>query len=155
MAKEKIEIEVNGEKKVLEVEPDRLLVELLREDLGLTGTKIGCREGECGACSVILNGKVVGSCLVPAIKADGGKVTTIEGLGKDGELDPLQKAFVEQGAVQCGFCTPAMLLSARQLLDQTPHPALKEIKEGISGVLCRCTGYTKIIQAIQSVAKED
>jgi carbon-monoxide dehydrogenase small subunit len=153
MAKEKIVIEVNGEKRVLDVDPDCLLVDLLREDLGLTGTKIGCREGECGACSVILNGKIVASCLVPAIKADGGKVTTIEGLGKNGELDPLQKAFVEQGAVQCGFCTPAMLLSARHLLDQNPQPSLAEIKIGISGVLCRCTGYVKIIQAIQSIAK--
>jgi aerobic-type carbon monoxide dehydrogenase small subunit (CoxS/CutS family) len=154
MAKEKIGIEVNGEKRVLEVEPHRLLIELLREDLGLTGTKIGCRDGECGACSVIFNGKIVASCLIPAIKADGGKVTTIEGLGKNGELDPLQKAFVEQGAVQCGFCTPAVLLSARHLLDQNPHPSLAEIKTGISGVLCRCTGYVKMIQAIQYVAKD-
>jgi len=153
MSKEKIHIEVNGKMVTLEVEPDDLLVDVLREDLGLTGTKVGCRAGECGSCSIILNGKVVTSCLIPAMKADGGKITTIEGLEKDGKLHPLQKAFVEKGAIQCGFCTPGMLLSAKNLLDQNPDPTLEEVKIAISGVLCRCTGYQKIIHAIH-VASE-
>lgn len=146
-------MEVNGKIVTVEVEPSDLLVDVLRENLGLTGTKVGCREGECGACSVILNGKVVTSCLIPALKADGGKITTIEGLEKDGELHPLQKAFVEMGAIQCGFCTPGMLLSAKNLLDQNPHPTLEEVKTAISGVLCRCTGYQKIIHAIHAAGE--
>lgn len=153
MAKEKIQIELNGDKVTLEVEPNELLVDVLRRDLKLTGTKVGCREGECGACSVILNGKVVPSCLIPVMKADGGKVTTIEGLRRDGDLHPLQKAFVEKGAIQCGFCTPGMILSAKNLLDKNPKPSVEEIKVAISGVLCRCTGYQKIIHAIQSASK--
>lgn len=153
MSKEKIQIEVNGKMVTLEVEPDDLLVDVLREDLGLTGTKAGCRAGECGSCSIILNGKVVPSCLIPAMKADGGKITTVEGLEKDGKLHPLQKAFVEKGAIQCGFCTPGMLLSAKNLLDQNPDPTLEEVKIAISGVLCRCTGYQKIIQAIHAAGE--
>ena len=153
MAKEKIQFEVNGKKVSLEVDPDELLIDVLRDHLGLKGTKAGCRAGECGACSVILNGRVVTSCLVPVMKADGSKITTVEGLEKDGELDPLQKAFVEKGAIQCGFCTPGMLLSAKNLLDHNPQPSIEEIKVAISGVLCRCTGYQKIIHAIQSVSK--
>jgi aerobic-type carbon monoxide dehydrogenase small subunit (CoxS/CutS family) len=153
MSKEKIQMEVNGKIVTVEVEPSDLLVDVLRENLGLTGTKAGCREGECGACSVILNGRVVTSCLIPALKADGGKITTIEGLEKDGELHPLQKAFVEMGAIQCGFCTPGMLLSAKNLLDQNPHPTLEEVKTAISGVLCRCTGYQKIIHAIHATGE--
>jgi len=137
----------------LEVDPDELLVDVLRNQLGLKGTKAGCRAGECGACSVIMDGKVVTSCLVPAMKADGSKITTVEGLEKEGELHPLQKAFVEKGAIQCGFCTPGMLLSAKGLLDQNPQPSLEEIKTAISGVLCRCTGYQKIIHAIQSASE--
>lgn len=153
MTKKKIQIEVNGKGMTLEVEPDEVLVDVLRKDLGLTGTKVGCREGECGACSIILNGKFVPSCLIPVMKADGGKVTTVEGLEKDGELHPLQKAFVEEGAIQCGFCTPGMLLSAKNLLDQNPKPTLEEIKTAISGVLCRCTGYQKIIHAIRTASE--
>jgi len=153
MAKERIQLEVNGKQVSLEVDPDELLVDVLRDHLGLKGTKAGCRAGECGACSVILNDKVVTSCLVPVMKADGGKITTVEGLEKDGELDPLQKAFVEKGAIQCGFCTPGMLLSAKNLLDQNPQPSIEEIKVAISGVLCRCTGYQKIIHAIHSASK--
>ncbi|MGB9628747.1 MAG: (2Fe-2S)-binding protein [Thermodesulfobacteriota bacterium] len=153
MAKEKIQIEVNGDEVTLEVEPNELLVDVLRRDLKLTGTKVGCREGECGACSIILNGKVVPSCLIPVMKADGGKVTTIEGLRRNGDLHPLQKAFVEKGAVQCGFCTPGMILSAKNLLDENPNPTREEIKVAISGVLCRCTGYQKIIQAIQTASE--
>ncbi|MGZ3513046.1 MAG: (2Fe-2S)-binding protein [Thermodesulfobacteriota bacterium] len=153
MAKEKIQFEVNGKQVSLEVDPDELLIDVLRDHLGLKGTKAGCRAGECGACSVILNDRVVTSCLIPALKADGGKITTVEGLEKDGELDPLQKAFVEKGAIQCGFCTPGMLLSAKNLLDQNPQPSVEEIKVAISGVLCRCTGYQKIIQAIHAASK--
>jgi carbon-monoxide dehydrogenase small subunit len=153
MAKEKIQCEVNGQQVTLEVEPDELLIDVLRDHLGLKGTKTGCRAGECGACSVILNGRVVTSCLVPVMKADGGKIITVEGLEKDGELHPLQKAFVEKGAIQCGFCTPGMLLSAMNLLDQNPKPTIQEIKTAISGVLCRCTGYQKIIHAIHSASK--
>lgn len=153
MAKEKIRIEVNGKDVYLEVEPNELLVDVLRRDLKLKGTKVGCREGECGACSVILNGKVVPSCLIPAVKADGGKVTTVEGLEKDGELHPLQKEFINKGAIQCGFCTPGMLLSAKNLLDQNPKPTMEEIRIAISGVLCRCTGYQKIIQAIHAASE--
>ena len=153
MSKEKIQFEVNGRDVVLEVEPDELLVDVLRNHLGLKGTKAGCRAGECGACSVILNGKVVPSCLIPAMKADGGTITTVEGLEKDGELHPLQKAFIEKGAIQCGFCTPGMLLSAKNLLDRNPHPTIEEIKIAISGVLCRCTGYQKIIHAIHATGE--
>ncbi len=153
MAKEKIQFEVNGKQVFLEVDPDELLIDVLRDHLGLKGTKAGCRGGECGACSVILNGKVVTSCLIPVMKADAGKITTVEGLEKDGELHPLQKAFVEKGAIQCGFCTPGMLLAAKNLLDQNPRPTIQEIKVAISGVLCRCTGYQKIIHAIHSVSK--
>jgi len=153
MSKEKIQIEVNGKVAVLEVKSDELLVDVLRKNLGLMGTKTGCRAGECGACSVILNGKVVPSCLIPALKADGGKITTVEGLEEDGKLHPLQRAFVEKGAIQCGFCTPGMLLSAKNLLEQNPHPTLEEIKTAISGVLCRCTGYQKILHAIQETSE--
>jgi carbon-monoxide dehydrogenase small subunit len=153
MAKEKIQFEVNGQQVFLEVDPDELLVDVLRDRLGLKGTKAGCRAGECGACSVILNGRVVTSCLVPVMKADGGKIITVEGLETDGELHPLQKAFVEKGAIQCGFCTPGMLLSAKNLFDQNPKPTIQEIKTAISGVLCRCTGYQKIIRAIHSVSE--
>ena len=153
MSKEKIQFEVNGKSVILEVEPDELLVDVLRKDMGLTGTKVGCREGECGVCSVIFNGMIVPSCLIPVMKADGSKVTTVEGLEKDGELHPLQKEFIEKGAIQCGFCIPGMLLSAKNLLDRNPKPTLQEIKTAISGVLCRCTGYQKIIHAIQAASE--
>ncbi len=153
MSKEKVEFEVNGKRVVLEVEADELLVDVLRNRLGLKGTKAGCRAGECGACSVILNGKVVPSCLIPVMKADGGRITTVEGLEKEGELHPLQKAFVEKGAIQCGFCTPGMLLSAKNLLDQNPRPTIEEIKTAVSGVLCRCTGYQKIVHAIRETSE--
>ncbi len=153
MVKEKIQFEVNGMQVALEVDPDELLIDVLRDHLGLKGTKAGCRAGECGACSVILNDRVVTSCLIPAIKADGGRITTVEGLEKDGQLHPLQKTFVEKGAIQCGFCTPGMLLSAKNLLDQNPRPTIQQIKTAISGVLCRCTGYQKIVHAIYSASK--
>jgi carbon-monoxide dehydrogenase small subunit len=153
MAEVKVELEVNGKKISLKVEPNERLVDVIRNRLGLKGTRTGCREGECGACTVILNGKVVPSCLIPVMKADGGKITTVEGLEKNGELHPLQKAFIEKGAVQCGFCTSGMLLTAKNLLDRTPKPSEKEIKRAASGVLCRCTGYRKIIQAIQAASE--
>jgi aerobic carbon-monoxide dehydrogenase small subunit len=136
-----------------EKRPDRLLLDFLREDLGFTGTKKGCEEGECGACTVIMNGKTVLSCLTPALKADGAEILTVEGMAKGEKLHPLQEAFWEEGAVQCGYCTPGMLLSARVLLDENPAPSVKEVKEAISGNLCRCTGYSKILRAIQ-VASE-
>jgi len=154
MPKEKIRLEVNGKQISLEIEPDELLIDVLRDRLGLKGTKAGCRAGECGACSVMIDGKVVPSCLLPAAKVDGSKILTVEGLEKDGELHPLQKAFVEKGAIQCGFCTPGMLISAKNLLDRNPKPSVKEIKVAISGVLCRCTGYQKIIEAIQVTSEK-
>ena len=149
----KIRMNINGAWVETEVAPDRLLLDLLREDLGLTGTKKGCEQGECGACTVIMNGQSVLSCLVPAAKADGAIITTVEGLALKDQLHPLQQAFWEEGAVQCGYCTPGMLLSAKVLLDENPEPTTEEIKKGISGNLCRCTGYTKIVRAIE-VARE-
>ncbi len=149
----KIKFKVNSEEKEIITAPTRTLLSILREDLGLTGTKEGCGKGECGACTVIMDGKPVVSCLVLACQIDGCEVITIEGLSKDGELDPIQEAFIEEGAVQCGFCTPGMLLSAKALLMRNPNPTEEEIKEAISGNLCRCTGYTKIIEAIKKASK--
>jgi carbon-monoxide dehydrogenase small subunit len=128
------------------------LLQVLRNGLGLNGTKEGCGTGDCGACTVLLDGKPVNSCLVLAIDADGHEVTTVEGLEKEGKLHPLQAAFVEEGAVQCGFCTPGMLMTAKGLLDENPHPSEGEIRRGIAGNLCRCTGYVRIVRAIQRAA---
>lgn len=153
--KKTIKVKVNGAEHTLTISPDRMLLDMLREDLGLTGTKRGCGNGECGACSVIMDGKLVNSCLVPAMKAHGSEILTVEGLAGEGDLHPIQEAFLEKGAVQCGFCTPGMLFAAKSLLDQNSHPSLEEIKTAISGNLCRCTGYTKIIEAIESVSKGD
>ncbi|MFH1059693.1 MAG: (2Fe-2S)-binding protein [Pseudomonadota bacterium] len=152
-----LSFKVNGKAVQVTTSPDRLLVDVLREDLGLTGTKVGCREGECGACSVLLDGLPVNSCLVPVFKAAGREVTTIEGLeSQDGALDRIQQAFMDAGAAQCGFCTPGMIINAKALLDANPHPSADEIKHALSGVLCRCTGYSKIIEAVQAVgATED
>jgi carbon-monoxide dehydrogenase small subunit len=144
---------VNGQVMTIEVEADELLVDALRERLGLIGTKIGCNEGECGACTVIMDGEPVLSCLIPALRAQGRNILTIEGLGDGDKLHPLQQAFVEHGAVQCGYCIPGFIMSARALLDRNPQPNRDEIKEAIAGNLCRCTGYVKIIEAIESVAK--
>mgnify|MGYP000903470844 FL=1 len=144
-----INLEVNGKDYALEVEEDMRLLDLLREKLGLLGVKEGCSEGECGACTVIMDGKVVNSCLIMAFQAEGSSIITIEGLEKEGEIHPIQKAFIEVGAVQCGYCTPGMILSAKALLDKNPNPTEQEIREGISGNLCRCTGYNKIIQAVE------
>jgi carbon-monoxide dehydrogenase small subunit len=143
---------VNGQDVTIEVEADELLVDALRERLGLIGTKIGCNEGECGACTVIMDGKAVLSCLIPALRAQGRNILTIEGLSDGDKLHPLQQAFVEYGAVQCGYCTPGFILSAKALLDRNPQPNRDEIKEAIAGNLCRCTGYVKIIEAIEAVA---
>lgn len=145
---------LNGEKVTIQVKPDALLVDVLRDQLELTGTKEACGDGECGACTVLLDGEPVTSCIVPALKAQGREVLTVEGLASGGELHPLQKAFVEHGAVQCGYCTPGMLMSAKALLDRNPQPAEEEIKEAISGNLCRCTGYVKIVEAIKAASED-
>ena len=148
-----IQLEVNDESYRVEVEPGTTLVELLRERLYLTGTKEGCGEGDCGTCIVLVNGIPVNSCLMLAIDAHGCRVTTIEGLASGSKLHPLQKSFIENGAIQCGFCTPAMILSAKALLDQNPRPSEEEIKQALSGVLCRCGSYQKIVQAVRAVGE--
>jgi carbon-monoxide dehydrogenase small subunit len=144
---------VNGTSYEVAIEPQQSLLQLLREELHLTGTKEGCSEGECGACTVLLDGKTVDSCLIFALEAQGREVMTIEGLAQGDQLHPVQKAFAEYGAVQCGFCTPGMILAAKALLDSNPHPTEIEIRQGISGNLCRCTGYVKIVEAIQAAAR--
>jgi carbon-monoxide dehydrogenase small subunit len=146
-----ISLTVNGKVHELAVEPNVTLLELLRGELGLTGTKRGCDAGDCGSCTVILDGKPVNSCLVLAVQANGRDVVTIEGVQTEEGLHPIQQAFVEHGAVQCGFCTPGMILSAKALLDKKPRPSEMEIRAALSGNLCRCTGYQKIVEAIQSV----
>jgi aerobic-type carbon monoxide dehydrogenase small subunit (CoxS/CutS family) len=152
MEKLLLRISVNDEDHELYIKPKKLLVEVLRDELGFTGTKRGCNTGACHACTVILNGKTVKSCSVLAIQADGARVTTIEGLADGAELTPLQKSFLDHGAYQCGFCTSGMLLSATNLLEGNPKPTVDEIKEGIHGNLCRCTGYNSIIRAVKAVA---
>ena len=146
--KQKVSFSVNGEVYEVEVEPWWTLLEVLREKLYLTGTKRGCDRGDCGACTVLINGIAKLSCLMLAVEAQGKEILTVEGLAQDKELHPIQRAFVEQGAVQCGFCTPGMVLSAKALLDRNPTPSEEEVREGLSGNLCRCTGYTKIIEAV-------
>lgn len=153
MKQTKVRIHVNGSWVERETRPDRILLDFLREDLGLPGTKKGCEEGECGACTVLLNGMAVLSCLVPALKANGAEILTIEGLAERGQLHPIQQAFWEEGAVQCGYCTPGMILSAKALLDEHPEPATEEIKGAISGNLCRCTGYGRIVRAIEAASE--
>lgn len=147
-----IDLTVNGERHRLEVEPQTTLLELIRGSLHLTGTKEGCGTGDCGTCIVLVEGTPVNSCLMLAVDANGRQVTTIEGLAKDGTLDPLQQSFIENGAVQCGFCTPAMILSARALLDKNPKPGEEEIKQALAGILCRCGSYQKIITAVCAVS---
>jgi aerobic carbon-monoxide dehydrogenase small subunit len=148
-----INLKINGEPVEAAVEPNLTLVQFLREVLGLTGTKHGCGLGDCGACTVILDGEPVNSCLVLAVQAHGREVLTIEGLADNGVLHPIQQAFVDKGAIQCGFCSPGMILSAKALLDHNPKPTEIEIRTAISGNLCRCTGYQKIVEAVQEAAK--
>jgi aerobic carbon-monoxide dehydrogenase small subunit len=149
----KIKFEINGVVREIDAPPMNRLLDVLREDLCLTGTKEGCGEGECGACSVIVDGEAINSCLVPVCQLQGANILTVEGLSRDGRLDPLQQAFLECGAAQCGICTPGMLISARSLLDVNPRPTREEIRAAIAGNLCRCTGYIKIIDAIERTAE--
>ena len=151
--KKTIQLTINGEPVEAAVSTNQTLVQFLRDDMGLTGTKHGCGLGDCGACTVLMDGKAVNSCLVLAIQADGTDILTIEGLAENGKLHPLQQAFVDNGAIQCGFCTPGMILSAKALLDEKPNPSELEIRTAISGNLCRCTGYQKIVQAVDEAAK--
>ena len=151
--KKQIQLKVNGSIQEVLIEPWWSLAHVLREQLGLTGTKISCATGDCGACTVLINGKAVKSCLYPAAKASGKDITTIEGLmSENSKLHPLQEAFIEHFAIQCGYCTSGMILAAKALLDENPHPTEEQVKEGLRGNLCRCTGYTKIIEAILSTA---
>ena len=155
MDKQNIKFILNGEPIEVEIEPHLTLLQVLRDKLELIGTKEGCGMGECGACTVLLDGKTVNSCIFPALEVEGKKVTTIEGLtDAQGNLHPVQEAFIEQGAVQCGFCTPGMVLSAKALLDENPKPSEEEIRHGIAGNLCRCTGYLQIIQAIKAASEQ-
>jgi carbon-monoxide dehydrogenase small subunit len=147
-----ITLNVNGRDYPLEVKPNEILLNVLRDRLGLMGTKYGCGIGECGACTVLLEGKAILSCQTLAFTADEKKITTIEGLEQDGDLHPLQQAFIDEGAVQCGYCTPGMILSAKALLDAKPDPTNEEIKQVIRGNLCRCTGYTNIVRAIKTAS---
>jgi len=147
-----IKLRVDGQDREIMVEPRQTLLDTLRYDLGLTGTKEGCGDGNCGSCTVLLDGQAVNSCLVFAIEVDGHEITTIEGLYKGGKLHPLQQSFIDEGAVQCGFCTPGMILTAKALLDSNPHPTEAEVRLAIAGNLCRCTGYDKIVRAILKVA---
>lgn len=152
--KKMISFELNGDRMEVEVEPHWTLLHLLREELELTGTKSGCESGECGACTVLVNGEAINSCIYPVMEIDGEAVTTIEGIAKrSGELHPLQEAFVEQGAVQCGFCTPGMVMAAKALLDRNPNPTEEEIRHALAGNMCRCTGYVQIIEAVKSASQ--
>ena len=148
-----ITVEINGESYEREVEARKLLVHFLRDDLDLTGTHIGCDTGNCGACTVSVNGVTVKSCMLLAIQADGASIRTVESLAEDGSLDPLQQAFSDHHALQCGYCTPGMLMSAKYLLEQNPHPSEDEIRKAIQGNICRCTGYVNIVEAIQAAAE--
>ncbi|MEG0641401.1 MAG: (2Fe-2S)-binding protein [Clostridium sp.] len=148
-----INLKVNGQNHTVEIEEDMRLLDLLRNNLRLTGTKEGCGEGECGACTIIMDGNIVDSCLVMAFQADGKEITTIEGLQDGEKMHPIQKAFLEAGAVQCGFCIPGMVLATKAILDRNGNPCEAEIKEGISGNLCRCTGYTKIVDAVHKASE--
>ncbi|WP_342812534.1 (2Fe-2S)-binding protein [Candidatus Hadarchaeum sp.] len=148
-----IEFTINGRKRKVFVKPKDLLLNVIRDELGLKGTKYGCGTGECGACTVLLDGKPVLSCLTLAVAVNGREITTIEGIGTDENLHPIQQAFIDAGAIQCGYCTPGMIISAKALLDRNQNPTEEEIRRAIKGNLCRCTGYVKIIAAIQLAAK--
>ena len=149
-----VRVKINGRLYEEDVEPRRLLVHFLRENIGLTGTHVGCVVGECGACSILLDGKVVKSCLQLAVQADGRAITTIEGLAKDGELNPVQEAFVKNYASQCGYCTPGMVMTSHALLQNNPSPSDEEIRKALAGNLCMCTGYVQIVDAVKEAAKE-
>jgi aerobic carbon-monoxide dehydrogenase small subunit len=153
--KQEMTFNVNGEQYIVRVDIRRTLLEVLRETLGLTGTKEMCNKGDCGGCTVIMDGRPVLSCLVLAVEAQGKKIVTIEGLADGYKLHPIQQAFVEAGAIQCGYCTPGFIMSAKALLDRNSHPTEDEIKEGIANNICRCTGYVQIIEAIQAASKAD
>jgi len=153
MKSKTIKFLLNGQSHELQVKPWRTLLEMIREDLKLTGTKEGCGHGECGSCTVIMGGKTVNSCIVPAAEADGQEIVTIEGLAHGDLLNPIQEAFIEQAGMQCGFCTPGMIISAKVLLDRIPDPNEAAIREAMAGNFCRCTGYTKIIESISAAAK--
>jgi carbon-monoxide dehydrogenase small subunit len=155
MREKTIKVEVNGDLYEREVEARRLLVHFIRDDLDLTGTHVGCDTGNCGACTVLYNGDAIKSCMMLAIQADGAAIDTVEGLARDGELHPLQQAFSESHALQCGYCTPGMLMSAKYLLDVNPSPTEQEIRKAIQGNICRCTGYVNIVEAIQKAAGND
>jgi len=148
-----VQLKVNDEEHRIELPPMKRLLDVLREDLHLTGTKEGCGEGECGACAVLMNGELVNSCLIPALQADGTKLCTIEGLSTKGRLHPIQQCFLENGGAQCGICTPGMILATRHLLDKYPAPTFEQIQEGLAGNLCRCTGYMRIFEAVQKAAE--
>ena len=147
-----IHLTVNGEGRTVNVPPMKRLLDVLREDLHLTGTKEGCGEGECGSCSVRMNDELVNSCIVPVLQAEGSDIQTVEGLALDGELNPLQEAFLHNGGAQCGICTPGMLMAAAQLLAHSPHPSEAEIREGLAGNLCRCTGFIRIFESVAAAA---
>lgn len=149
MTVRRITLTVNGVRHEVEAPPMRRLLDLLREDLGLTGTKEGCGEGECGACSVLIDGELVNSCLVPVLDADGSRICTIESVGSEGALLPVQQAFAEAGGAQCGICTPGMIMATIALLSKNARPSREEIREGLSGNLCRCTGYIRILEAVE------
>lgn len=151
--KESLYMTVNGKKLTIGIHPAAMLVDVLRENLKLPGTKVGCREGECGACTVLMDGKAVNSCMVPAIKAQGRNISTIEGIGTVDNPHKLQKTFAEEGAVQCGYCTPGFIMSAYALLMENPTPTEEQIREAIAGNLCRCTGYTRIVSAVKKASK--
>jgi carbon-monoxide dehydrogenase small subunit len=153
MKRKEVLLKVNGKNYQVSIEPWRTLVEVLRETLGLTGTKKSCNEGECGACTVMMDGKPVSSCLVLAMDAQGKEILTIEGLSEGEKLHPIQEAFLKHGAIQCGFCTPGMVISAKALLDENPKPTVAEVRKAISGNLCRCTGYQHIVDSIMAASK--
>ncbi|MDA8306888.1 MAG: (2Fe-2S)-binding protein [Deltaproteobacteria bacterium] len=153
MAAKLVQLTINDKEYDIAVQANETLVDVLRYRLGLTGTKKGCGQGDCGSCTVIMDGNTVNSCLVLAVQANGSRITTIEGLESEEGLHPVQKAFIEHGAIQCGFCSSGMILSAKNLLDKNPKPTEGEIRSALSGNLCRCTGYQKIVEAVQSIAK--
>ena len=149
-----VHLNINGSTSSISVEPRKTLADAIREDVGLTGTHLGCEHGVCGACTVLLDGEMVRSCLMFAVQAEGSEITTIEGLGQNGELHPMQAAFSEYHGLQCGFCTPGMILAGVDFVSRNPNPTAEEVREGMSGNICRCTGYQKIVESVQAAAAE-